>query len=87
MKRLVLPAVAVAAAALVAVPAPASAAPSCVSQSVRSEHAVYGPAWGHDVIAMLASNRDLLRTFGFDSFGKLASFGAHHDTQNCPPDL
>ena len=54
---------------------------------MRSEHAVYGPAWGHDVIAMLASNRDLLRTFGFDSFGKLASFGAHHDTQNCPPDL
>jgi hypothetical protein len=86
MNRLVLPVVAVAG-LLVAVPAPAHATPSCVAQSVQSEHAALGPAWGHDLIAALASDRDLLRTFGFDSFGKLASFGAAQDPENCPPDL
>jgi len=84
MNRLVLPAVAVAA---VLVPAPADAAPSCVAQSARSEHAMFGSGWGHDVIAALASDRDLLGTFGFDSFGKLASFGAHQDKKDCPADL
>lgn len=85
MKRLILP-ITAAAIVLVAVP-PAVGAPSCVSQAVQTEHAALGPSWGHDVIAGLASDRVLLREFGFDSFGKLASFGAAQDPENCPADL
>ncbi len=77
--------------ALVAVgalnPAPAQGAPSCVSQSIRSEHAVYGTAWGHDLIAFLASHPEVLQEFGFASFGELARFAATQPTDACPPDL
>jgi hypothetical protein len=65
----------------------AAAAPSCVAQSVRTEHELYATAWGHDVIAFLASHPEVLTEFGFDSFGDLASFAAHQDHANCPADL
>jgi hypothetical protein len=65
----------------------AAAAPSCVAQSVRTEHELYATAWGHDVIAFLASHPEVLAEFGFDSFGDLASFAAHQDHANCPADL
>jgi hypothetical protein len=88
--RFALPAVAAAVAAtavsLMGV-APAHAAPSCVAQSVQAEHEIYGTAWGSDVIAFLASHPEVLQEFGFASFGKLASFGAHQDRTACPPDL
>lgn len=67
-------------------PSPAAAS-SCVAQSIRAEHQAYGPAWGHDVIGFLASHREVLAGFGFDSFGALASYSAHQDPANCPPDL
>ena len=78
--------VAVAAGAL-AVAAPAHAAPSCIAQSVQSEHDLYGTAWGHDVVAFLASHPEVLQEFGFRSFGELARFAASQDPDACPPDL
>lgn len=65
----------------------AAAAPSCVAQSVRAEHELYATAWGHDVIAFLASHPEVLAEFGFDSFGDLASYAARQDHANCPADL
>jgi hypothetical protein len=65
----------------------AAAAPSCVSQSVQAEHQLYRTAWGHDVIAFLASQPEVLEEFGFDSFGDLASYAARQDHANCPADL
>ena len=68
--------------------APATAAPSsCVAQSVQAEHELYGTAWGQDLIGFLASHREVLAEFGFDSFGDLASYAAHQDHANCPADL
>ena len=78
--------VAVAAGAL-AVAAPAHAAPSCVAQSAQSEHDLSGTAWGHDVVAFLASHPEVLQEFGFHSFGELARFAASQDPETCPPDL
>lgn len=66
---------------------PASAAPSCVAQSVEAEHELYSTAWGHDLIAFLATHPDALATSGFDSFGELASYAARQDHADCPPDL
>lgn len=66
---------------------PAYAAPSCIAQSVQSEHELYGTAWGHDLVAFLASNPEVLEEFGFDSFGELARFAASQDPEACPPDL
>ena len=77
---------AVAAGALV-VATPAHAAPSCIAQSVQSEHALFGTAWGHDVVAFLASHPEMLQEFGFRSFGELARFAASQDPAACPPDL
>ena len=65
----------------------AAATPSCVAQSVQAEHESYGTAWGHGVIAFLASHPDVLEEFGFKSFGDLASYAALQDRRNCPPDL
>ena len=65
----------------------ATAAPSCVAQSVQAEHQLYGTAWGHDVVAYLASQPEMLSEFGFDNFGDLASYAAHQAPQNCPADL
>ena len=79
--------VATVAAGALAVAAPAHAAPSCVAQSVQSEHELYGTAWGHDVVAFLASHPEVLQEFGFRSFGELARFAASQDPDACPPDL
>ena len=65
----------------------AAATPSCVAQSVQAEHEIYRTAWGRDVVAFLASHPEALEDFGFESFGDLASYAAHQDQQNCPPDL
>ena len=62
----------------------AAAAPSCVAQSVQAEHQLYTAAWGHDVIAFLASHPEVLEEFGFDNFGDLASYAARQDHANCP---
>ena len=72
--------------ALVAAPA-AEAAPSCVAQSIQSEHEVYGTPWGHDLIAFLAGHPEVLQEFGFQSLGDLASYSAAQDPTACPPDL
>jgi len=79
--------VAAVAAGALAVAAPAHAAPSCVAQSTQSEHDLYGTAWGHDVVAFLASQPEVLQEFGFRSFGELARFAASQDPDACPPDL
>jgi len=84
--RLILPTTAVVAGTLLAAP-PAVATPSCVAQSVRSEHATYGTAWGHDLVAFLASNPEVLTEFGFRTFGDLASYAASQNPSACPPDL
>ena len=76
----------IAAGTLAAAP-PAFAAPSCIAQSVESEHELYGTAWGHDLIAFLASHPEVLKEFGFGSFGELARFAARQDPEACPPDL
>lgn len=81
-----LAAAAVAAGALAAAPT-ANAAPSCVAQSIQSEHDLYGTAWGHDTVAFLASHPEILEEFGFGSFGELARFAASQDPAACPPDL
>jgi hypothetical protein len=65
----------------------AASASSCVAQSVQAEHEFYGTAWGHDLIAYLASHPEVLSEFGFDSFGDLASYAARQDHANCPADL
>lgn len=79
--------VAAAAAGVLAAAPPAYAAPSCVAQSVLSEHELYGAAWGHDLVALLASHPEVLEEFGFRSFGELARFAASQDPEACPPDL
>ena len=79
--------VAAVAAGALAVASPAHAAPSCVAQSIQSEHDLYGTAWGHDVVAFLASHPEVLQEFGFRSFGELARFAASQDPTACPPDL
>ena len=79
--------VAAVAAGALAVATPAHAAPSCVAQSIQSEHDLYGTAWGHDVVAFLASHPEVLQEFGFRSFGELARFAASQDPTACPPDL
>ena len=79
--------VAAVAAGALAVATPAHAAPSCVAQSAQSEHDLYGTAWGHDVVAFLASHPEVLQEFGFRSFGELARFAASQDPDACPPDL
>ena len=66
---------------------PAAATSSCVAQSTLAEHQVYGSAWGHEIPGYLASHRELLREYGFSSFGALASYAAAQDANNCPPDL
>jgi hypothetical protein len=73
--------------AVLITPTPAVAASSCVAQSVQAEHQLYGTAWGHDVIAFLATHPEVLAEFGFGSFGDLASYAAPQDRANCPPDL
>lgn len=89
MTRIVLRGLVVAAiaAGAVAVAAPAYATPSCVAQSVQSEHELYGTAWGHDVVAFLASHPEVLQEFGFRSFGELARFATSQDPEACPPGL
>lgn len=71
----------------VIIAAPAAAAPNCVAQSIAAEHALYGTAWGHDVIGYLASHPEVLQEFGFRHFGALASYAAAKDRTDCPPDL
>ena len=61
----------------------ATATPSCVAQSVQAEHEIYGTAWGHDVVAILASRPEALQDLGFESFGDLASYAALQDG-HCP---
>lgn len=65
----------------------AAAVPSCVSQSVQAEHELYGNAWGHDVIAYLATHPRVLEELAFENFGALASYAARQDRANCPADL
>ena len=72
--------------AVVITPA-AAAAPSCVAQSVQTEHEIYSTAWGHDLIAHLATHPEELATFGFGTFGDLASYAARQSHTNCPADL
>ena len=79
--------VAAVAAGAFAVATPAHAAPSCVAQSIQSEHDLSGTAWGHDVVAFLASHPEVLQEFGFRSFGELARFATSQDPEACPPDL
>ena len=79
--------VAATAAGALTVAAPAHATPSCVAQSAQSEHELYGTAWGHDVVAFLASHPELLQEYGFRSFGELARFATSQDPEACPPDL
>lgn len=79
--------VAAVAAGALAVATPAHAGPSCIAQSVQSEQDLYGTAWGHDVVAFLASHPEVLQEFGFRSFGELARFAASQDPAACPPDL
>ena len=67
--------------------APAVAEPSCVAQSVATEHAVYGSAWGHELIAFLAAHPEVLQQFGFRNLGELTRFAAAQDPNSCPPDL
>jgi hypothetical protein len=54
---------------------------------MQAEHQVYGSAWGHDLIAFLATHPEVLQEFGFTSFGQFASFAAALDHADCPPDL
>ena len=82
----VLPAAAIAAIGVAATPA-AEAAPICTAQSIQQEHGTYGVAWGHDLVAHLASHPEVLQQFGFGSFGELASYAATQDPDACPPDL
>lgn len=84
--RLILP-VAVAMAGALATATPAGAAPSCVAQSVAIEHDVAGAAWGHDVVAFIATDPEVLEELGFQNFGDLASYGARQDRLDCPADL
>jgi hypothetical protein len=79
--------VAAVAAGILAVATPAHAAPSCVAQSIQSEHGLSGTAWGHDVVAFLANHPEVLQESGFRSFGELARFAAGQDPDACPPDL
>jgi hypothetical protein len=79
--------VAVVAAGVLAAAPPAYAAPSCIAQSVQSEHELYGTAWGHDLIAFLATHPEVLQEFGFGSFGDLARFATSQTPDACPPDL
>lgn len=67
--------------------APASATPSCIAQSIASEHQAYGTDWGQDLIAYLAVHPEVLQEFGFQKFGDLASYGALQDHDSCPADL
>lgn len=89
MTRIVLRGLVVAAVAAgaLAVAPPAYAAPSCVAQSVQAEHELYGTAWGHDLIAFLASHPEVLQEFGFRSFGELARYATSQDPGACPADL
>jgi hypothetical protein len=66
---------------------PAQARPSCVAQSVQAEHQLHGTAWGHDLVAFLASHPEVLQEFGFRSFGELARYAASQDHAACPADL
>ena len=84
--RLVLPTTAVFAGAFLALPS-AAAAPSCIAQSIPAEHAAYGTAWGHDLIAYLATHPEELQAFGFRSFGAFAAYAASLDHEACPADL
>jgi hypothetical protein len=85
--RLVLPAVVVAFAGALAAAPSAVAAPSCIAQSIQTEHQVYGTAWGHDLVAFLASHPEVLQEYGFQSFGEVARYAAAQDRTACPPDL
>jgi hypothetical protein len=89
MTRIALNTIAVAAvvAGVLAAAPTATAAPSCVAQSIQSEHDLSGTAWGHDTIAFLAIHPEVLEEFGFGSFGELARFAASQDPAACPPDL
>jgi hypothetical protein len=66
---------------------PAQAAPSCVAQSIRAEHATYGTSWGKDLIAWLAVHPEALQEFGFASLGDLVRYSAAQPSDACPPDL
>ncbi|GHH78032.1 hypothetical protein [Promicromonospora soli] len=85
--RLVLLSGAVALVGVLATAAPAVAAPSCVAQSIASEHDSAGTAWGHDVVAFLATSPEVLEEYGFHRFGDLASYGAQQDHGDCPAGL
>ena len=65
----------------------AAAAPSCVAQSVQTEHELYATGWGHDLIAYLATHPEELASVGFDNFGDLASYAARQNHATCPADL
>jgi hypothetical protein len=65
----------------------AAAAPSCVAQSVQTEHELYASAWGHDLIAYLATHPEELGQFGFNHFGDLAAYAARQSHTDCPADL
>lgn len=65
----------------------AAAAPSCLAQSVRTEHQIYATAWGHDLIAYLATHPEDLAAFGFDHFGDMASYAARQSHADCPAGL
>jgi len=65
----------------------AAAAPGCVAQSVQTEQELYASAWGHDLVAYLATHREVLATVGFDNFGDLASYAAAQSHTNCPAEL
>ena len=78
--------VALAVAGAMSLSSPAEAVPSCVAQSIAAEHSVYGPAWGHALIAFLATHPQVLREFGFANLGAFVSYTGHQDPTACPPE-
>jgi hypothetical protein len=89
-RRLIAAAAAASVASVALVSSPAAAAPlagarsGCVAQQVQLEHEVFGAAWGHDVVAHFASDREGLGELGLRNFGEFAALFATADRENCP---
>lgn len=54
---------------------------------VATEHAVYGSAWGHDLIAVLGTRPEVQQQMGLRNLGELTRFAAAKTPTNCPPDV
>jgi hypothetical protein len=71
-------------AAVLVAPTPAMAAPSCVSRINAEERSTYGTAWGHDIVAWLASDPAPLQELGYANIGALARALATSPHDACP---